>query len=63
MNIKAPKRTETDKADEARGPNEEAVNTAQENVSTGYGSPGKASIISGKPDRDAEDKERHENSK
>jgi hypothetical protein len=35
-----------------RGPNEEARETAQENVTEGYGSPGKASIISGKPDGD-----------
>ena len=35
-----------------RGPNEEARETAQENVTEGYGSPGKASTISGKPDGD-----------
>lgn len=32
------------------GPNEEKIGTAQENVTEGYGSSGKASIISGKPD-------------
>lgn len=35
-----------------RGPNEEARDTAQENVTEGYGSARKASIISGKPDGD-----------
>ena len=35
-----------------RGPNEEEIGTAQDNVTTGYGSSGKASIISGKPDGD-----------
>lgn len=38
--------------DVERGPNEEATSTAQDNVSKGYGSAGKASIISGKPDGD-----------
>lgn len=35
-----------------RGPNEEAVSTAQENVTEGYGSSRKAARISGKPDGD-----------
>lgn len=35
-----------------RGPNEEKIGTAQDNVTKGYGSSGKASIISGKPDGD-----------
>ena len=35
----------------SRGPNEEAVDTAQENVSEGYGASGKAGIISGQPGR------------
>lgn len=35
-----------------RGPNEEAVEAAQENVTEGYASADKASIISGKPDGD-----------
>lgn len=40
-----------DKDDAKRGPNTEAVDTAQKNVTEGYGSPGKASIMSGKPDK------------
>ncbi|HIV70212.1 MAG TPA: hypothetical protein H9903_04700 [Candidatus Aquabacterium excrementipullorum] len=38
----------------SRGPNEEAVDTAQENVSEGYGASGKAGIISGQPDGDTQ---------
>ena len=37
-----------------RGPNEEAVKTAQENVTQGYGHAGKARIMSGKPDGDTQ---------
>lgn len=33
-----------------RGQNEEKIGAAQDNVTKGYGSSGKASIISGKPD-------------
>jgi hypothetical protein len=34
-----------------RGPNTEPVDTAQKNVTEGYGSSGKASIMSGEPDK------------
>lgn len=44
--------------DVKRGPNEERVETAQENVTEGYGSSGKASIISAKPDPDGRGKGR-----
>lgn len=44
----------TSPTDVKRGPNQEAVNTAQDNVTEGFNSPGKASIISGKPDGDVQ---------
>jgi hypothetical protein len=44
----------TSSEDVKRGPNQEAVDTAQENATQGFGSAGKASIISGKPDGDTQ---------
>ena len=52
------KQTRPGTDDVDRGPNEEAVSTAQENVNEGYGSAGKAAIISGKPDGDTQGRSR-----
>ncbi|RZI77097.1 MAG: hypothetical protein EOP38_28895 [Rubrivivax sp.] len=44
-------RARAGKDDFKRGPNTEPVDTAQKNVTQGYGSAGKASIMSGEPDK------------
>ncbi|RRS02729.1 hypothetical protein EIP75_19300 [Aquabacterium soli] len=54
-----PKQAKPGDEDIARGPNEEAVTTAQENVTEGYGASGKAAIISGKPDGDKQHEAKH----
>lgn len=50
--------TQTDTDAVKRGPNEEPISTAQENITQGYGSSRKASIISAKPDPDGSTKGR-----
>lgn len=51
MNTDPAHRQPADKGEFKRGPNTEAVDTAQKNVTEGYGSAGKASHISAKPDK------------
>jgi hypothetical protein len=58
MATQTPSDTQSSKSTLKRGPNQEAVETAQENVTEGYGSSTKDSIISGKPDPDGSDKGR-----